>query len=202
MTIYIIDYCLSETTASIINFHNSDDNIIVRLATESTEQRQSRNPNIRVSKTGTILERQIHRALAYIGDTHAMHSTRSTSEIINSIYLTKPDVVVINNVHRDYINLPYLAHNLIGSGIPTVLTLSTDYPAIFKLPALIKRKRYNATLFRTMSELWDNLTIVAPTQEIADKAASGIFDGHTIYIIKPTYSIDTAEQYASIFDNI
>ncbi len=202
MTIYIIDYSMSESTASIIDFDNKTDRIIARLATGYSTHAHSNHPNVLVSKTGNSLERKTHSALAYIGDTHAMHSTRSTSEIINEIFLTGPDVVAINNLHLDYINLPYLANALIKAGISTVITFPEDYPTSIKLPALIRRRRFNKALFSTIFDMWDNLTFVAPTSEVAENISAGIFEGHPVHVIKQTYSKNTAELYRSVFNNI
>ena len=115
MTIFTIDYCLSDVTDLIVNNTRPGIIHIVRLATG--ENKTSDNVDIR--QLGNALERTIHRALAYISDTHMMHSTRSTANIIDEIRIKAPDVVHINNVHKDYINLPFLAHALIKMQIPT-----------------------------------------------------------------------------------
>lgn len=198
MKLFLIDYNLSDITRSIIMACGPDDTCHTALAEASALELEIHNVYI----IGNSIERKVHKALAYIGDTHMMHSTRSTSTLIDNIGYARPDIVHINNAHMDFFNLPLLADALIKMQIPTVITLSPDFPIIDHHPAIIKRKNHNRRLFNAMFIMWDLLFVVAPNESIAKSASDTFFDETPIYVIEQTDIQSMSSKYSMLFHNM
>lgn len=198
MELFLIDYNLSDITRSIIMACGSGDTCHTALAEASGVESEICS----VYPIGNSIERKVHKALAYIGDTHMMHSTRSTSTLIDNIGYARPDIVHINNAHMDFFNLPLLADALIKMQIPTVITLSPDFPVMNHHPAIIKRNNYNRRLFNTMFSMWDLLFVVAPNESVAKTASNTFFDATPIYVIEQTDIQSMSSKYSMLFHNI
>lgn len=198
MRLFLIDYNLSDVTRSIIKTCGSDDTCHIALAEHSSEEPDIHN----ITSIGNSLERKVHQALAYISDTYMMHSTRSTSTLIDEIGHARPDIVHLNNVHMNFLNLPFLANALIKMQIPTVITLSSSFPVYESLPAIIKRKSHNRRILKTIFGMWDLLFAVAPNKSIAKLASDSLFDTTPMYIIEQTDMESMSSKYSSLFINI
>jgi len=198
MRLFLIDYNLSDVTRSIINTCGSNDTCHIALAEHSSEE----SDICSITSIGNSLERKVHRALAYISDTHMMHSTQSTSTLIDEIGFARPNIVHLNNVHMNFFNLPFLANALIKMQIPTVITLSSGFPVSENLPAIIKRRNYNRRIFKTIFSMWDLLFVVAPNESTAKLASDSLFDTTPMYIIEQTDRESMSSKYSTLFLNI
>lgn len=198
MRLFLIDYNLSDVTRAIIKACGPDDTCHVALADCPPGESGISD----ITSIGNSLERRVHRALACISDTHMMHSTRSTTTLIDDIGFFYPDIVHINNVHMDFFNLPFLANALIKMQIPTVITLSPDFPVFENLPAIAKRRNYNRRMFNAMFDMWDLLFAVAPSEMVAKHASESLFDTTPVYIIEQTDIDSMSNKYSTLFHNI
>lgn len=198
MTLYAIDYELSRVTSSIMDLRKNGDRCIVRLAKPDRDV----NASAQIRPIGNAPDRIMHKILAYISDTHMLHSTRPTANLIDDIYINRPDLLHINNAHLDYINLPFLAQAMIKMQIPTVITLPENYPATEDMASLFKRKKFNGRMWDLLFEMWDLLFVVAPNKAVAEKAYTGSLQGHPIHIIEQNDAGLMAKEYHSLFHSL
>ena len=63
-------------------------------------------------KIGNSVDRAVHNALAWLSDTHGMHSTRVTASLLDRIIALNPDVVHLAGLNNSFINIPFMAYVL------------------------------------------------------------------------------------------
>jgi len=74
-------------------------------------------------KIGATLDYKIHGLLSRVLGRQAYYSTIPTMQLINKLKGINPDVVVLRNLHSNYINFPLLAKYLATSNIITIVVL-------------------------------------------------------------------------------
>lgn len=80
-------------------------------------------PENNVFRVGCKADYKIHALLSRIFGRQALFSTIATQALINKLKVISPDVVLLGNLHANYINLPMLVNFLARNNIPTVLVL-------------------------------------------------------------------------------
>lgn len=72
---------------------------------------------------GNKLDHKIHAFLSRLFGKQAFFSTMPTKKLIKQLRASAPDVVILRNVHSNYINLPILLNYLAKEDIATVVVL-------------------------------------------------------------------------------
>lgn len=72
---------------------------------------------------GTKKDRLAHVIFTRINDSHGLHSTRPTLQLIDAIESIRPDIIHIHNLHGYYLNYPILIEFLKHTKIPIVWTM-------------------------------------------------------------------------------
>lgn len=72
---------------------------------------------------GNKLDHKIHAFLSRLFGKQAFFSTMPTNKLIKQLRASAPDVVILRNVHSNYINLPILLNYLAKEDIATVVVL-------------------------------------------------------------------------------
>ena len=148
-----------------------------------------------VLKIGTKLDYYMHGALTRVFDTHALWgSERATVQFLDKVQRIDPDVIHLHNLHGYYINIRLLFDYLRKSRKPVIWTLHdcwafTGHCAYFSYAKcnkweqgcqrcpqkksyptshLFDASRYNYSLKRHLFTSLDNLTIVTPSQWLAN----------------------------------
>lgn len=78
-------------------------------------------------KIGNIIDYKIHSILTRISGKQAYFSTLPTKRLLKYIDTIRPDIVVLRNLHGNYINLPLLLKYLAKHNIPTVAVLHDSW---------------------------------------------------------------------------
>lgn len=192
MKILIIDYRPTKETADIATAAAEEHHKIhIAAAEESTDPRIKRT-----YKIGNSIDRAMHRMLGYISDSYHLHSTRPTSALLNHIVEINPDIIHIHDIEEHYLNLPLLAYVLSHYKIPTLLTIANPDNIYKNNKALIKRKKYNSSLFTGTLASWDLLYLAFTDKETAS---------HELATDHPGYIIDKnaiTETYLQIYETI
>lgn len=74
-------------------------------------------------KIGTVLDQKMHALLSRLTGLQGYFSRHATRKLLKFMDDFQPDVVVLNNLHANYINLPMLLKYLAKKDIPTVAVL-------------------------------------------------------------------------------
>lgn len=78
-------------------------------------------------RIGCFLDHKFHALYCRITGKQAYASYFSTKKLIKWMSLIKPDVVILRNLHGNYINLPILTRYLSSKRIPTILVLHDSW---------------------------------------------------------------------------
>lgn len=80
-------------------------------------------PEINVFQMGCKCDYKIHSLLSHLTDGQGLYSKRSTKRLLNHLELIQPDVVLLGNLHANYIHYPSLLKYLANKDIATVVVL-------------------------------------------------------------------------------
>lgn len=86
-----------------------------------SENNSSNNPN--TIRIGSKIDHKIHALCSRLFGCQAFFSFFATRKLISDIKKKNPQVVVLRNIHSNYINLPLMCKFLSEKDIPTVLVL-------------------------------------------------------------------------------
>lgn len=153
-------------------------------------------------KIGNSVDRAVHNALAWLSDTHGMHSTRVTASLLDRIIALNPDVVHLAGLNNSFINIPFMAYVMMRCKMPVVLSLTEDTIPGTGHNALIKRGKFRRKTIESTFRAWDLLHIVCDSKHTAECATLNGLDGHPTYIISNDDTSKAAEQYVTLYDNI
>lgn len=76
-----------------------------------------------VSLIGTLFDHKLHGLLSRMTDRQGFFSKGATKKLIGSLNVILPDVVILRNLHGNYINVPMLLEWLGKNNIPTIIIL-------------------------------------------------------------------------------
>lgn len=159
-------------------------------------------------KIGTHFGVYIHAGLSRIFDSCGLHSVIATKKLINHIKEYNPDIIHLHNIHGYYLNYKVLFNFLSKYNKPVVWTLHdcwafTGHCAHFELAHCYKWKsccnncsclnkyprsifdfsRRNYKIKRKMFSNLDNLTIVTPSEWLANYVAESFLSKNKIEVI-------------------
>lgn len=109
-------------------------------------------------RAGNRFERAIHRAIAAIGDTYGLHSSRTTARIARYITALSPDIVHIPRLMTDWFHYPDLLCALARERIAIAVEDTESRPG----PVVIKRRAYHRAILSRFAALGGNLIRIAP----------------------------------------
>jgi len=79
-------------------------------------------------KIGASLDQVMHGVKTRIFDVHGFGSKRATIEFLQKIYIIKPDIIHLHNIHGYYINIEILFDYLTQVNAPIIWTLHDCWP--------------------------------------------------------------------------
>lgn len=157
---------------------------------------------------GSIIERNLHLKLAYYTGLNGCFSVFGTKKFLKKIDELKPDIIHLHNLHNCYINLKMLFNFIKEKSIPVVWTLHDCWAFTGQCPYFTmakcekwkngcyecpQYKEYPASkvdrtqkMYRLKREWFtgvENLTIVTPSQWLADKVAESFLGDYPIKVI-------------------
>ena len=171
--------------------------------------RKAVNSKLSLIKIGNKWDMRLHGLKSRMWDAHGFGSKRATMALIKELEVWKPDIVNIHNLHGYYINIELLFDYLKGVQVPVVWTFHDCWPFTghcshfervgcdrwkTECYACPNRKGYPASLlvdrstqnFRLKKEIFngiDNLTIVAPSQWLANHVANSFLSQYPVKLI-------------------
>lgn len=80
-------------------------------------------PEYNVFKIGCDLDYKIHSFLSHLTDGQGLYSKKSTKKLLTRLDEIKPDIVILRNLHANYINYPLLLKYLSSKDIATIIVL-------------------------------------------------------------------------------
>ena len=80
-------------------------------------------PEINVYQVGNKRDYKIHSLMSHLTDSQGLHSKRSTKQLLKQLDGIQPDVVVLRNLHANYIYYPALLKYLTKKDIATIVVL-------------------------------------------------------------------------------
>lgn len=80
-------------------------------------------PEINVYQMGNKCDYKIHSFMSHLTDGQGLYSKRSTKRLLNTLEEIQPDVVVLGNLHANYIHYPSLLKFLANKDIATAVVL-------------------------------------------------------------------------------
>lgn len=158
--------------------------------------------NVVDTKIGNRVDRAVHNALAWLSDTHGMHSTRVTASLLDRIIALNPDVVHLAGLNNSFINIPFMAYVLMRCKMPVALSVTEGTIPGTGRKSLIKRDRFRRKTIESTFGAWDLLHLVCDSKHTAERAAEEGLDGHPTYIISTDDTAKAVEQYITLYDNI
>lgn len=174
-------------------------------------------------RIGSKLDYYVHGGLTRLFDTHALlGSRRATNRFIKQIKNMDPDVIHLHNLHGYYINIKVLFEYLKETRKPVVWTLHdcwsfTGHCAYFSYAQCEKwmdechrcpqKKAYPASAFLDNSQRnynikkdlftsLENMTIVTPSQWLADLVGKSFLSKYPIKVINNGIDIDVFKPIA------
>ena len=181
---------------------------------------------------GDRISLYIHSVLGSATGLTGMFSFLSTVSFLRKLHRNPPSIIHLHNLHNGYINLPYLFFYIKRHHIPVVWTFHDCWPftgqcPYFELSKCEKwktgchdcpsYKAYPATNVDRTKTMWklkkrwftgvENLTIVAPSQWLADLVKQSylkdypvkvIHNGIDLSVFKPTPSDFRARHHISV----
>ena len=174
-------------------------------------------------RIGSKLDYYVHGGLTRLFDTHALlGSRRATNKLIKQIKNIDPDVIHLHNLHGYYINIKVLFEYLKETGKPVVWTLhdcwsftghcayfsyaqcekwmdechrcpqKTAYPA----SAFLDNSQRNYYIKKGLFTSLENMTIVTPSQWLADLVRKSFLSKYPIEVINNGIDIDVFKPVA------
>lgn len=173
------------------------------------------------SKFGVCL----HGALARIFDTSGLHSSFATNKLIREIDKFGPDIVHLHNLHGYYLNYKILLKYIAKKNIKTILTLHdcwcfTGHCAYFDMANCNKwkigcrdcpnkkayprsfifdRSRKNYNLKKKLFSCLNDLTIVTPSNWLAELVKQSFFANTSVKVIHNGINLDVFKPTSSDF---
>jgi putative colanic acid biosynthesis glycosyltransferase len=172
--------------------------------------RETSIDNDHVLKIGTKLDYYVHGGLTRIFDTHALWgSRRATIQFIKRLKDINPDVIHLHNLHGYFINIKILFNYLKETGKPVVWTLHdcwsfTGHCAHFSYAkcdkwktgcnkclqkgsypasAFLDNSRRNYDIKKRLFTSLENMTIVTPSQWLADLVKQSFLAKYPVRVI-------------------
>lgn len=157
---------------------------------------------------GTLLERNLHLKLAYYTGYNGCFSQIGTQKFLRQVDALKPDLIHLHNLHNCFINLKMLFEYIKRKRIPVVWTLHDcwaftgqcphfnmvncekwqtgcyDCPQFQQYPE--SRVDKTQKMYRLKKEWFtgvENLTIITPSQWLADKVAESFLKDYPVKVI-------------------
>ena len=177
---------------------------------------------------GSFVENNLHYILSRISGKYGCYSYFSTWRLVRQLKAFKPDLIHLHNLHAAFLNLPTLFRYIKKNNIPVIWTMHDCWPFTGKCPyfdmAACSRwktgcndcpqlQAYPQSLLDSSRIMWKkkkkwyanlrNLTLVTPSQWLADLAKQSFLKNNRIRVInngidlsifKPTES-DFRKEY-------
>lgn len=184
---------------------------------------------------GSIIERNLHLLLAYYTGLNGCFSKHSTIIFLKQLDKLKPDIIHLHNLHNCYINLEMLFSYIKIKRIPVIWTLHDCWAFTGQCPHFIVAacEKWKTGCFEcpqysqypesrvdktkkmySLKKEWftgvENLTIITPSQWLADRVAESFLGSYPIKVLsnginldiyKPTPS-DFRERYGLMGKNV
>lgn len=157
---------------------------------------------------GDRISKNIHAKLAYVTGKNGCYSRNATRIFLKKLDDLKPDIIHLHNLHNCYINLPTLFDYIKKNNIPVVWTLHDCWSFTGQCPhfTMIKCDKwktgchdcqnyseYPAARVDRTKKMWelkkkwftgvDDLTIVTPSQWLADLVKESYLKDYTVKVI-------------------
>src|SRR5664280_2435264 len=172
--------------------------------------RGQHDPTVDAFKIGTPLSVGVHAGLSRLTDRQGFYSPGATRRLVAEIEEFEPDVVHLHNLHGYYLNMPLLFSALQLSGARVIWTLhdcwaftghctyfdfagcdkwrthcgncpqKRAYPASYGLD----RSKRNYDDKRRLTASMTNLTLVTPSEWLAELVGQSFLKQHPVEIIK------------------
>lgn len=153
-------------------------------------------------KIGNSVDRAVHNALAWLSDTHGMHSTRVTASLLDRIIALNPDVVHLAGLNNSFINIPFMAYVLMRCKMPGCAVGDRGHHTGHRAEVADKARQVPRKTMESTFGAWDPLHLVCDSKHTAERAAEERLDGHPTYIISTDDTAKAVEQYITLYDNI
>ena len=164
---------------------------------------------------GNRISRNVHLKLAQLTGLNGMFSVFSTLAFLRKVDKWQPDIIHLHNLHNSYINLPLLFRYIKRKRIPIVWTLHDCWAITGKCPhfTMVKcdkrktgcfhcpqRKGYPQALVDQSRLMWklkkkwftgiENMTIVTPSQWLADLVKQSYLKDYDVRVINNGIDLD------------
>lgn len=80
-------------------------------------------PQKNVYKIGSNIDYKLHSILSHLMDRQANYSCSSTKKLLKQLDAISPDIIILRNLHANYINLPLLLEYIVKKNIATIVVL-------------------------------------------------------------------------------
>lgn len=80
-------------------------------------------PSEQIYKIGCTTENRIHSVMSHLFDVQGLCSRRSTKALLSKVEMINPDIMILRNLHSNYINYPLILEYLASHDIPTIIVL-------------------------------------------------------------------------------
>ena len=80
-------------------------------------------PEMNVFQVGNKLDYRLHSLMSRLTDSQGLHSKSSTEQLLKQLETIQPDIVILRNLHANYIHYPSLLTYLAKNDIATVVVL-------------------------------------------------------------------------------
>ncbi|MBE0600683.1 MAG: glycosyltransferase [Firmicutes bacterium] len=160
-------------------------------------------------RIGGKLDRLQHKTHARMFDCAGFRSRRATQRLIEQLTLYKPDLVHLHSLHGYYLHVPELMAYLAKAGVPVVWTLYDSWPytghctaygmadcdryrsgcghcpnkRVYPKSFALDRSQTNWQQKRDAIGKLDNLTLVAPSQWMAEELHKSFLADRPLHII-------------------
>ncbi len=173
---------------------------------------------------GSKAENLVHRGISVFGGISGKGSVMGTRELLKQLDAIQPDILHLHNLHGWYINLPMLFEYIKKNNIKTVWTLHdcwafTAQCSHFTMEKCEKWKSgcyqcpryrlYPYTFFDRTKTMWklkkewfcgvEDLTIVTPSQWLADLAKQSFLGEYPIKVINNGINLEVFQPKESDF---
>lgn len=171
--------------------------------------RVNNNSSLKTIRIGTGFDIKMHGLVSRFADRHGFGSAKATKRFVKQIESIKPDIVNLHNIHGYYLNIQVLAEYLRRANIPVVWTFHDCWPftghcSYFDAVNCAKwktgcencpnQKGYPSSIFidnssnnyinkKSLFTSIPNLTIVTPSQWMADNVKQSFLGGVPIKVI-------------------
>lgn len=80
-------------------------------------------PSKQIYRVGNRAEMRIHSLMSHLFDVQGLCSQWSTKKVLSQLEKINPDIVILRNLHSNYINYPMILKYLAANDIPTIIVL-------------------------------------------------------------------------------